>query len=338
MAYKSFGDAELKSGIPRAYMQAVQTAANMNDCVIACRYVGKSVTGLLEAGYATKSIAVHSKSCDWGPMAGFVCADARFTKKSNSLADIREQRAEVKNQRILAGPPVPIKISRQRVDQLRENRQEWGMYDWVELNNEIKIRASKAGIQYTFTVAGISGHPGMYDISVHDRYGTSKVCAFTNPGPVTGNHLAALTGDLDLWGVFARNEVRADDPRSHKRFARTGKIQQHRKANLGKKIKSAFDNSTSFVNAVIRGINNAANYPTGNLVQHGDELGRPNMRRPELPFIAFFPKQDNYETGGVLMDPPWIVDKGTELDEFYNELFKRGFYVEFNRNWKQLVD
>ena len=92
------------------------------------------------------------------------------------------------------------------------------------------------------------------------------------------------------------------------------------------------------MNEVISCINGAANYPTGKLVQHGDELGRPNMRRPELPFIAFFPKQKSAETGGMLLDPPWIVDKGAELDEFYNELMKRGFYAEFNRNWKQLVD
>ncbi len=240
MALKNFNQAEKESGMLAEHMRAFQTVANRHDCVIACRHVGNTVTGLLRAGYATKSIAVHSKSCDWGPMAGFVCADARFTKKSYNRVNIREQRIEVKHQKVLAGTSIPIQINRRRIVELKQNWREWGMNSWIEINNEIVITASMAGKQYTFTIAGIKGQPDMYDISVDDGWSKSKVCAFTNPETVAGNYLNALTGDVDLWGVFPRLKVKQQSPNDHVRYAATAKLQEHNILHAAKKNKTGF--------------------------------------------------------------------------------------------------
>ncbi len=61
--------------------------------MIACRAVGKFATGLILEGYASKGFHNKAKSCNWGPMAGLVLRDPRFTKapevdkQAKSLAD-----------------------------------------------------------------------------------------------------------------------------------------------------------------------------------------------------------------------------------------------------------
>jgi hypothetical protein len=106
------------------------------NTVISCREVGQVCTGLIEDGYALKGFRVDTKSCNWGPMAGFVCMDPRLNKSvyekeafnrqmteealSGAIhktggtdgADLRTLSAEWK------ANYHPLVISRQRIDQL----------------------------------------------------------------------------------------------------------------------------------------------------------------------------------------------------------------------------
>ncbi len=45
--------------------------------------------------YASKGFHVKSKSCNWGPMAGFVLSDPRFTKTGSEREAMEGQRKEV---------------------------------------------------------------------------------------------------------------------------------------------------------------------------------------------------------------------------------------------------
>jgi hypothetical protein len=49
--------------------------------VVLTRVPGTAATGLIADGYALKSFFVHAKSCDWGPMAGFVAFLPALNKK-----------------------------------------------------------------------------------------------------------------------------------------------------------------------------------------------------------------------------------------------------------------
>jgi len=69
-----------ETGMPISHGEVFQRVANQTRCVIASRAVGKWATGLLLESYATKGFHNKAKSCPWGPMAGFVMADPRFTK------------------------------------------------------------------------------------------------------------------------------------------------------------------------------------------------------------------------------------------------------------------
>ena len=66
--------------MPEAHKNAFLTVAKSERCVIIVRATGPTCHGLLEEGYDTKGYRIHGKSCDWGPMAGFVVRDPRLNK------------------------------------------------------------------------------------------------------------------------------------------------------------------------------------------------------------------------------------------------------------------
>lgn len=61
----------------------IQQVADALNCYILFRECGPLNVKLIEEHYAMKSSRLHAKSCDWGPMAGFVCMDPRLNKKAD---------------------------------------------------------------------------------------------------------------------------------------------------------------------------------------------------------------------------------------------------------------
>jgi hypothetical protein len=70
---------ELTGFVPE-HARACQEVAERFNCVIMFREPGKLAQGLIAESYAMKGFRIDTKSCDWGPMAGFVCADPRLSK------------------------------------------------------------------------------------------------------------------------------------------------------------------------------------------------------------------------------------------------------------------
>ncbi|EKU96510.1 Anthrax toxin LF subunit [Leptolyngbya sp. PCC 7375] len=71
-------------GFPKQASEAFQKAADELNCVIWSRVPGKACTTLIDEGYNLKPFYVHGKSCNWGPMAGFVCQLPAFNKTGAS--------------------------------------------------------------------------------------------------------------------------------------------------------------------------------------------------------------------------------------------------------------
>lgn len=67
-------------GMPAAHAAYFRQVAQAQQCVILSRAVGPTCRQLLEQGYDSKGFRIHGKSCDWGPMAGFVLRDPRLNK------------------------------------------------------------------------------------------------------------------------------------------------------------------------------------------------------------------------------------------------------------------
>lgn len=74
----------VEEGFPEQVSKAFQKAADELNCVIWSRVPGKACTTLIDEGYNLKPFYVHGKSCNWGPMAGFVCQLPALNKAGTS--------------------------------------------------------------------------------------------------------------------------------------------------------------------------------------------------------------------------------------------------------------
>jgi hypothetical protein len=122
-------------GFPLAHGAIFQQVADQLDVVISSREIGRSCTGLVEEGYAMKGFRIDTKSCNWGPMMGFVCMDPRLSKLGGDPGGVSNNKgytAEALSGTIphhLSHPDpgeaagwkadvVPIAISQKRLDEL----------------------------------------------------------------------------------------------------------------------------------------------------------------------------------------------------------------------------
>jgi hypothetical protein len=80
-ALKRDRDAANLVGMPWEHAQIFMQIAKQERCIISSRQLGRVCMGLMSGGYDTKGFRMKSKSCDFGPMAGFICVDERLHKK-----------------------------------------------------------------------------------------------------------------------------------------------------------------------------------------------------------------------------------------------------------------
>lgn len=66
-------DGMLAAGFPSIVATAFHRAATEMNAVVASRTPGPAALPLIAARHDLKSFYVHGKSCNWGPMAGYVC-------------------------------------------------------------------------------------------------------------------------------------------------------------------------------------------------------------------------------------------------------------------------
>ncbi len=109
-------------GMPDSHAEKFSEIAKQESCVIMSRAPGPRCLQLLEQGYDTKGFRIHGKSCDWGPMAGFVLRDPKLNKKGLQNEDFnRREHAEALGDTNHAGwsaSTTPLKLYQQRVDWL----------------------------------------------------------------------------------------------------------------------------------------------------------------------------------------------------------------------------
>src|SRR5262245_54004436 len=103
-------DACALTGIPTQHAAVFQQVADQKSVMISSRAVGKWATGLILESYATKGFHNKAKSCNWGPMAGFVLADPRFTK----APEISKQAEALADAQHYGAKEVPVYISEER--------------------------------------------------------------------------------------------------------------------------------------------------------------------------------------------------------------------------------
>jgi hypothetical protein len=334
-----------KSGMPLSHARCFQQVANDSRCVISCRSVGTYATGLILESYASKGFRVKAKSCNWGPMAGFVLSDPRFTRPGTS-SDAQRKSVHAAIYQELAGEmQVFISDVRRRELETKGCIRRCG----GTINAMVYSSTSPGGQPMRFVLQREMAAPGAYGQMWSVSYEASEtgmpasptlinrtvdgrllpVMALVDPqcpGPLRRTYRAAMTSDYDLWAVFppaGEFEPHGQDRRPvpgatrfvvpHRTFA------EHENAQMG--------NITERIKAVKNRLNDAirrAGYQGGDMVHHSDEAGRPMVSEVALEFIAFVPGAAEAR----------LIESLSDLMRFVAEVV-RDYHVTLNPGWQR---
>lgn len=335
-----------KSGMPAEHARCFQWVADRTKCVISSRSVGRYATGLLLENYATKGFHNKAKSCDWGPMAGFVLADPTFTKRGTDAQAMSTQAADLRKAIHEGGSEIPIFITERRRQELENSLGCLSAPEKPASNINTKHYTCK-GKKFVLTRAmdapGAQGQqlwavcyaPGaeiygpnmMRSVSA----GITPVRAMVDPAcprDVARTYRGATTGDYDLFAIFppakgAEKFSQAQDARpvaGSDRFKvpmSAYKAEDPHMGNItarGKTIKDMLNDR----------IKVDAKYTGGNCVHHSDEAGRPCVSDVDYPFIAFIPGKLN----------PYLIQNNGEFKEFLGVRYcGLKYYATFNPGW-----
>jgi len=308
-----------ESGIPLSHGDVFTAVARDEKCIIISRSVGKYATGLIQESYATKGFHVKAKSCNWGPMAGFVLADPRFSK--NGPKGVAGQQKLISKAIADGAKKAPVYISQARRAELLQlfagDNSTCYQENFIS-PSEIRVTTSKNGylIHFILKLQENIKIPGarepmwalcyryVNDLPAPSALGTQKietsfgslyqVMGLTDPrgDPATkSTYRGVLTGDYDLWGVFPRGEQYDPDGHDKRRVVNSNNrlfgfsaFDKHEDKHLG--------NMTDRVEVVRNKLNagfKGAGYYGGNIVHHSDEAGRPMVDNLEVDAVAFFP-------------------------------------------------
>lgn len=237
-------------GFVQAHGDAFAHIAKTQDVVIMSRAVNVLSTGLLQQGYAAKGFHIKAKSCNFGPMAGFVCLEPLFSKNGSKGVD-----SQFKNNKksLQAGcKEKQIQITKERLQELVNlkkikivpTEKDQPLYkieaigDLPDGVKDVKYiaRLNKSGQLelfidikatanpkkwYTLNGSKLEG-PAVIDKEEYPVYG------LTNPpgcekdfGVQPKNYLAAVAADYDLFCLCPRRGTSNDTPEQTKRPMRT---------------------------------------------------------------------------------------------------------------------
>jgi hypothetical protein len=137
---KTMGDYGFPERIAQAFLQ---TADNLKSAVLT-RVPGKAATVLIDEGYCLKSFYIHAKSCNWGPMAGFVAFFPALNKKGVGNIDfnMKAHLETLKKFDNLAGkntpsPFVPLGLTKNAAQRLENDLKTNGYFH--EINDKSAI-------------------------------------------------------------------------------------------------------------------------------------------------------------------------------------------------------
>ncbi len=222
-------------GMPHALAAAFKTVALAQRCMILVRATGPTCLQLLEQGYDTKGFRIHGKSCDWGPMAGFVLRDPRLNKSGMDKAGYnkRQHSESLSDRDAQAGwkaSVTPLKIYEERRRWLVDNA-----IIKVERRGDDRWEGQathRSGISFYYSLIRDRANPELlgvyldrtrngngfqqdrggavvrYDTKYGDMY--EPLLAMTNPpqhrhiekDDDPRSHLNAVTGDYDLAAIW----------------------------------------------------------------------------------------------------------------------------------------
>jgi len=214
-------------GMPDTHLQRIQRVAQERQEIIINRPVSIWAKSLIECGqYPTKGFHVKGKSSDWGPHAGFIAADQRFSKVTDSskAKGLQAQVDETIGHHDVV--KMPLEITPARLKELVDRGGVEHVTDSHQLGDQRKFmtatrRLDGATILFCAEKVG-AGDDVKYRISTVERVpvGTSPRLAarmdekamILRPFQVLGTSKGAMTADYDLLAICPKMNDRMMDP------------------------------------------------------------------------------------------------------------------------------
>jgi hypothetical protein len=340
-----------RCGMLDSHAEIFAAVAARNNAVIGSRELNPLSEGLLREGHASKGFHIKAKSCDWGPMAGFVCSNPRFSKER----DLQKQQRYIDKALAEHAGLVPLRISSKRL---------------IELDGLGIINQQKQGITATrILICAASRHHGATDFAavrvqggepIWKLYALTQPCndvsqipanldadnseevnGMSNPpgiasaGPQPAGVHAAVAGDYDLFCVWPHHRHRHDRPLAapprplftgNPRFKARAEAYTNAVAKTGgtgKEEHPDMGNTSFYVEHIIRQLNDGIRHPGGNMVHHNDESSNPHTPGQDYPLLIFIPGQ-----------APCAIENDHELRDLYQNCEAVGYAVERNLGFR----
>lgn len=199
------------AGFPLAHIEIFKQVSLKNRIVISSRELNPLCTDLLLENYAAKGRSIKAKTCDWGPMAGFVPADHRFTKANQSPSN--QQAALIESYRN-GVETIPLLISVSRATKLEQR----GVFTVKSRNAKTMHVIAKPNISTQAQEFILINQPRCQYWAIcypefitpetknfqtdTDTAGYLPIKGLVNPGSNKNDFKSAVCGDYDLWCLF----------------------------------------------------------------------------------------------------------------------------------------
>lgn len=300
-------------GIVTQHLKVLRQFATDNSCIIGIRPVDKMATSLIAHGHPTKNLHIKGKSASWGPQAGMICVDQRFSKLENAQREA--EKFTEKTRQCIAdhhAVAVPLTVSRARLDELLAHK----ILDWVSLETLQGTRK--------LTAKGPSGEFYLFDAK-RTEHGGETVYLITHQG----KNLEVLAPRADAKPLTADYDLMVVGPH----LCDLGPQDNFRKEDIVDGAGHDIGISSNRINAMIVRLNKALVGDGGEpLIHHGPDSANP-AAAPDTNYPATFAlpcRIGSFDELCVIHDPK-------ELATLFQQAKDSGYHVPLNPLWEPEV-
>lgn len=245
----------LRTGFGLEHANACEQVAHQFDAIVLFREPGEMAAGLIKDGYAMKGFRIDTKSCDWGPMSGFVCVDPRLTKNSIFHEKNKEWTSQALTGEIhegffghvvdkdWVGDYMPIVISLARMNELKAMGKIIPRKEGAEYVGESTASKGDTVLPWRLVPVGNASQPWLKGGTADQDYfvlcvnksgprpfvlqyppgaravkfrGHEVILGLINPGTKDRGFKACVTADYDLFAIWPQAGARDQMAARHK--------------------------------------------------------------------------------------------------------------------------
>ncbi|QPW26560.1 adenylate cyclase [Edwardsiella ictaluri] len=331
------------TGIAHEHLLPLQRLANEINCIISFRPVDNLATELIESGYPTKGFHIKGKSASWGPQAGFICEEQRFSKLEDApvecIDNFNQQVKQCISERHAFS--VDLTINKKRLNTLFEK----GVIDDISVENTNGVRTFKAqgpsGKYYFFEAKKI------LDSNEEDYLILNENKPIRVLAPEMSSK--AFTADYDLFiasphiSDFGSQDNLLIPDVAHKVFQHRVNS-YHKELTTNHELMQDYSNADSFYKNEDPDIGNASarvriliDLINATLVGDGERLVHHSMDciNPATDLSLSYPATFALPIKIGRFDKLCIINNNDELKELINDARSSGYYIKINPLWEK---